>query len=203
MCRAYSCEDWYEFGPRSATGYDPGDPVPLDCNRIPETLPEDGVPSLAHRCTSLDPPPIGHGYNRRCGATTSATSAFDCFSIDPDTDFGPFLAEVERCGTGCGPGDGDPFFAYTAIVSQHYPGREYTSFVVAHNGTHEFDRDFAVGGTIRANYSEYPTDSPTVSPSVSPSLSPIAVSGSAREGLSSTQLCLVVVGWWLGMRVSS
>ena len=92
VCRPKSCENYYEFGNRTFTGYNEIDPVPLDCSSIPETILNDGVTSLTFRCSSMMTQPfISHGYNRKCTAITPKVSSFECYSIDPSTDFSRFL----------------------------------------------------------------------------------------------------------------
>ena len=191
VCRPKSCENYYEFGNRTFTGYNEIDPVPLDCSSIPETILNDGVTSLTFRCSSMMTQPfISHGYNRKCTAITPTVSSFECYSIDPSTDFSRFLRRTETESIDCSPSNETPFFAYVAISEWDRHGESYVGFSQAHNLTYELDPDAAVQGTIFTHFALYPTESPTTSPTTSPTID-TPISGSVGTGVSiSTLLAL-------------
>ena len=187
VCRPLSCENFYEFGNRTFTGYDDNNPIPLECSPIPETNFRDFVPSLTYRCTNIslpddDSPPsyVAQGYNRKCSAV-NPTSSFECYSIDPSTDFSNFLRQTESFD--CSPSNELPFFSYNAILEWDRPRESYVGFNQVHNMTYEFDLDSAFQGTIYSSFTLYPTESPTVSPSQAPSIDP-PISGSVGTGIT-------------------
>ena len=151
VCRPYSCENWYEFGNRVFTGYDDKDPTRLECLPIEETIFHWDTMGLEYRCFDSDPSPIRHGYNRKCTAVMSE-SEFNCYSIDPSTDFGPFLNRTESA---CSSSNGIPFFMYSAFLQWQHPYAGHAEIEPAHNETYEFNPEFAVQGTIWANYTVY------------------------------------------------
>jgi hypothetical protein len=130
-------------------------------------------------------PFISQGYNRKCTAITPTVSSFECYSIDPSTDFSRFLRSTESFD--CSPSNELPFFAYVAILEWDRPGESYVGFNQAHNLTYEFDPDAAVQGTIFTNFALYPTESPTTSPTTSPTID-TPISGSVGTGVSITTL---------------
>merc|ERR1712176_167980 len=206
VCHPMSCENFYKFANRKFTGYDESEPVPLDCSSIPETILRETPMSLTYGCGfTLDdnsaPAFISHGYNRKCTAVTT-TSSFDCYSIDPSTEFSNFLRRTESFD--CNPSNELPFFNYMAILEWDRPRESYVGYNQVHNMTFEFDPDAAAQGTIFTNFTLHPTESPTESPTMSPTNSPsigTPISGSVGTDVSIHFLALV--GLAVGLSLSS
>ena len=165
VCRPLTCENWYEFGPLQDTGYS-DESEPLICKDIPETFFPKNTLSLIYGCGTNPYTYIEHGYNRKCTAKQSS-GEFNCFSIHPRTDFGPFL-EKTQAYNGCAD-DKIPEFSYLYHLTRSVPIEPYgydtrAAIFEAHNNTKELDRNAAVRGTIWASYTgNSPKDSsPTV-----------------------------------------
>ena len=95
LCHSYSCKNWYQHGPRNFTGYLEESPDPLVCQDLPN-FPDVFYGSVSFRCNSLTPEPIQMGFNRKCTANPSGgpSTLFTCYELSDNTDFAPFLDEV-------------------------------------------------------------------------------------------------------------
>ena len=203
ICLPLTCENVYQFGNRTFTGYDETNPAPLECTSIPETGDEEfsTTPSLTYRCTNISSDQtwyVAQGYTRKCTA-----NSFECYSIDPSTDFTNFLQRTSQVD--CSPSNELPFFNYVGILEWNRGIQSYVGVQQVHNITYEFDPQAALQGTIYTKMNlDPPTESPTVSPTtVSPSTSAPTVSGSIgkRGVVSSTVMAfatgLALVVWTL------
>ena len=102
QCHIYSCQSWYEFGPRNFTGYDANSP--LVCQDIGITEPHgDDVfyESVSFQFRSLTPEPIMMGWTNKC-TVAGTNSNFTCYGLSAsNTDFQPFLDEASPSDLNC------------------------------------------------------------------------------------------------------
>ena len=179
-CHLYSCEEWYEFGPRNFTGNDDG--ASLECQDIPMTVPGPKsafmylkvfYPSVEYRCVSLEPPPIQMGFTKQCLAI-GPNSEFTCYGLAESTNFQPFLDEVTASGLNCTDDKYDetgyPKFSYR-VVYEYTGNIGITVNAWGFNSTTELNETLALSGTMFASYKDW-TNQPTTAPTKSPTLSP-------------------------------
>jgi len=166
VCHRLTCENFYEFGNRTFTGYNEIDPVPLECRPIDLTSYEDfyTYTSPNYQCgniSALSPDPTSYvslGYNRQCTAPNlgDAMTQFDCFSIDPSTDFTSFLQRTESFD--CSPSNELPFFSYSAFFQIEDDTQYAIDRQKLHFDTYEFDPKAAVQGTIFTRLYEFSSE---------------------------------------------
>lgn len=213
QCHIYSCQEWYEFGPRNFTGYDIASSTPLTCQNIQVTEPYDHdfldgnvyYPSVSFRCVSLTPPPIVMGYTRRCTMAGPDTD-FTCYELATDTDFQPFLDEVSASGLNCTDDEYDetgfPQFTYYVKYESQIWQPWMSVRAQGHNSTSEFNEIFALNGTMYATYKES-TGKPTAAPTSSAPTKSLTTSPTLRmsSAFSNKRQAVSTVGTLLGLAV--
>ena len=218
LCHEFSCDKWYQYGPRKFTGYldNAFSPESLVCEDIPATQPgSDEVPhySVDFRCLSqLNPSQvvngmaftIAMGFTRKCTANPSGTPAteFTCYELAASTDFGPFLANVESSGLECPGETGYPKFLYFVVyTSQKEDETIYVNIIIT-NATSEFDAVRAAEASMYSVYEEVKTQPPTAAPTAFPTLATPAASTSGSVSYSKKRLPISVWAFlvsWLVM----
>lgn len=210
QCHVYSCQEWYEFGPRNFTGYDIASSTPLTCQDIPITEPKKLVlygnaynPSVSFRCASLTPPPITMGFTRRCTMSEPDTD-FICYELATDTDFQPFLDEVSASGLNCTDDvydeTGYPKFSYRVMYESLIWQPWMAVIAQGHNSTSEFNETLALNGTMYASYKES-TGKPTTAPTSSAPTKSLTTSPTLRmsSAFSNKKQAVSTVGSLLGV----
>lgn len=177
-CHQYTCESFYEFGPRNFTGYDDASPSELVCGDIPTTEPRSTAegsvdyPSVSFRCVSLTPTPISLGFTRRCIAATSPNSNFTCYGLAANTHFQSFRTAASaglNCTDTTYNETGWPKFAYRVVTERKGDVTSAIHFLHGFNATAEFNETRALTGSI---YSKYEwTDESISTPTTSPASS--------------------------------
>ena len=101
-CKDYSCDNWYQYGPVAFTGYDPTNPVELECEDY-DTGEEDLANSMVFGCRPYMPDqraPKGNSwaffFNQKCTSKPRGGTEFECYQNKPNTDYNDFLAEIAR-----------------------------------------------------------------------------------------------------------
>lgn len=202
-CHDYSCQNFFQLGPRNHTGYDgAGSAELLKCENIPEGEPNYSDPpyslmvSNSYRCRDSQGT-ARMGFTRRCDAKTSLGN-FTCLEISSTTSFASFLARVEAAKPlECDDVPGWPLFGYYKILrttvqrKDRVPGLHTTYSIVA-NYTEEFNEVYG-RRPIATNYepilTEVPTLSPTLSPTAVPTVPTISAMPSVAPVPSSTGYC--------------
>ena len=99
-CHAFSCKEFYRFGPLELTNYNPDSPANLACDDF------DGASNNANAvifgCESYLPfgqtfptDSLGFYFDRRCNANMPGGLQFVCYDIKESTTFNDYVAEVE------------------------------------------------------------------------------------------------------------
>lgn len=153
MCHDYTCEEWYEFGPVAFTGFDPNNPVDLECGDY-ENGSEDSMNGVVFGCRPYTPgnkAPISktwtHYFNQKCTAKPRDGHEFTCYNYKDNTDYRDFLRQVARLNPPfCDPeiyGDltSQPDYWYNVIMAQERQGTEILHKAGRENTTHtsQFD----------------------------------------------------------------
>lgn len=203
LCHEFSCDKWYQYGPRNFTGYVDDAPA-LFCQDIPVTDPgsdEVFYYSVAFRCRSVTPSPIAMGFTRKCTANPSGGPAteFTCYELAVSTDFEPFLAKAESSGLECTDDKYDetgyPKFSYRVVyASQNSGGGGDAVSTAGFNSTSEFDAVRADEGALYSVYKEVKTQPPTAAPTPAPSTSG-SVSYSKKRLPISVAVGAFLVSW--------
>ena len=200
LCHEFSCDKWYQYGPRKFTGYldNAFSPESLVCEDIPATQPgSDEVPhySVDFRCLSqLNPSQvvngmaftIAMGFTRKCTANPSGTPAteFTCYELAASTDFGSFLAKVGSYGLECTDdeytGPIYPKFeydvVYTSYIKNETKTTNYTFLTSGFDATSELDVIHAAKGTMYSVYEEVNFQPPAAAPTASPTSGSVSYS---------------------------
>lgn len=210
QCHIYSCEDWYEFGPRNFTGFDSASP--LVCQDIGITQPDDFYDvvyyhSVSFRCRSVTPNGIRMGFNNKC-SVAGTNSAFTCYGLATNTDFQPFLDEAAESQLNCTDVEYDdtsyPKFDYSVVTQKQNSGQGLIGegliiFQMGHNSTSEFNETLALRGAMYAKYETW-TDQPTAAPTTSPpTTSPTALPTWAKNSAFTNENYTPVVVSLLGV----
>ena len=224
----WSCEAYYEFGSRNNTGYDAANPVPLECEDIPETeRPDVFYSGVVYGCSdtepervrqgevhrlhsaSLAPCIVGYlhciysslpGFTRKCHAQPSGPGTdYTCYDMAAGTDFQPFVNEVtgwQTSGNECKDNvaeEGFPRYSYDVILESDINAFARIQFLPAHNGTTEFNEDYAQTGPMYSSYKVSPVPDPTPAPTPSPTSEPMTLPPSmARSNTGQVSLILTL-----------
>jgi hypothetical protein len=182
ICRPYSCQSWYEYGPRNFTGYDESFPEPLICQDM-TVGPEVFYTGVQYGCYETNPTRIKLGFTKACKATPAGPStSFTCYEMATTTNFQPYLDGVTNSGLTCKNDSEIPTFSYYASYSlQNNSGRPYTGYTVvapAADSTISFNASLGMGTMysefrIEEALSPSPTESPTANPSSAFAMKPI------------------------------
>lgn len=198
LCHSYSCMNWYQHGPRNFTGYLEESPDPLVCQDLPN-FPDVFYGSVSFRCHSLTPEPIQMGFNRKCTANPSGgpSTLFTCYELSDNTDFAPFLDEVNASlasGFSCANDTvetGYPKYTYSVFYENRYGNTGNSVSSVGWDSTSDLVEAYALdGGGMFSTYKEIKTESPTSSPTAPPTPSPVA--SSSLPSFSGVSLVLIV-----------
>jgi hypothetical protein len=180
LCRPYSCQSWYEYGPRNLTGYDESFQEPLTCQDIPVD-PEVFYSGIRYGCYETIPPRIKQGFTKQCATNPAGPSiSFTCYEMATNTNFQPYLDEVTTSGLTCKNDTEIPNFGYYVTYSLRNKTGGYTVLTAGADSTFSFNATLA----LSTMYSEFileeelspgPTDSPTANPTNSPTSSTFAL----------------------------